>query len=78
MTTSSLCWVAAISIGKIELPVPTILSRIAGPGELFDLAPTFEPARETHAGQRAALLVQSAAAVMQHLDQWSSTELSLE
>ena len=42
-------------------------------------APTFEPAHEAGAGQRAALLVQSAAAAMQHpgLDQRSESELSL-
>ena len=38
-------------------------------------APTFEPAHEAHARQRAPLSVQSAAAAMQDLDQGSACEL---
>ena len=40
-------------------------------------APTFEPAHEARAGQRAALSVQSAAAAMQHLDQRFTSKLSV-
>ena len=71
MVLSQKNWTIKLEIKEVDR---FISSRIAGPGDLS--TQTLKPAHTARARQRAALLVQSAAAAMQHLEQRSASELS--